>query len=172
MNNTNEIKNPKKPHTTLYTNLRCSLIIALCFLWTSAGYLTWLYNIMNFAETSAVDWLTEVIGYVFQAIGLFAFSILTKRKKDFFSRKSVFIACIGADFVFIILSALSKNFLLILIWGYLMNLFHGIIAGFYLALLAAKVEQKYRSIVFGGAYAASSIFSWLLSLSDNSNFLR
>ncbi|MGN0683864.1 MAG: LuxR C-terminal-related transcriptional regulator [Oscillospiraceae bacterium] len=127
---------------------------------------------MNFAESSAVDWLTEVIGYVFQAIGLLVFSILIKRKKDFFSRKSVFIACIGTDFVLIILSALSKSFLFILIWGYLMNLFHGIIAGFYLALLAAKVEQKYRSIVFGGAYAASSVFSWLLSLANNSNFLR
>lgn len=172
MNSTDGLKNSKESRTTLVTNLRCSLIIALCFLWASAGYLTWLYNLMNFAESSAVDWLTEVIGYVFQAIGLFVFSILIKRKKDFFSRKSFFIACIGTDFVLIILSALSKNFLFILIWGYLMNLFHGIIAGFYLALLAARVEQKYRSIVFGGAYAASSVFSWLLSLANNSNFLR
>ena len=172
MNSTDGLKNSKESRTTLVTNLRCSLIIALCFLWTSAGYLTWLYNLMNFAESSAVDWLTEVIGYVFQAIGLFVFSILIKRKKDFFSRKSFFIACTGTDFVLIILSALSKNFLFILIWGYLMNLFHGIIAGFYLALLAARVEQKYRSIVFGGAYAASSVFSWLLSLANNSNFLR
>lgn len=171
-NSTDGLKISKESRTTLYTNLRCSLIIALCFLWTSAGYLSWLYNLMNFAESSSVDWLTEVIGYVFQAIGMFVFGILSKQKKDFFSRKSVFIACIIADFVFIILSALSKNFLLILIFGYLMNLFHGIIAGFYLALLAAKVEQKYRSIVFGGAYAASSIFSWLLSLANNSNFLR
>lgn len=172
MNSTDGLKNSKESRTTLVTNLRCSLIIALCFLWTSAGYLTWLYNLMNFAESSAVDWLTEEIGYVFQAIGLFVFSILIKRKKDFFSRKSFFIACTGTDFVLIILSALSKNLLFILIWGYLMNLFHGIIAGFYLALLAARVEQKYRSIVFGGAYAASSVFSWLLSLANNSNFLR
>ncbi|MGN0696557.1 MAG: LuxR C-terminal-related transcriptional regulator [Oscillospiraceae bacterium] len=53
-----------------------------------------------------------------------------------------------------------------------MNLFHGIVAGFYLTLLAVKVEPKYRSIVFGGAYAASSIFTWLLSLLNSSNFLR
>lgn len=83
MNSTDGLKSSKKSRTTLYTNLRCSVIIALCFLWTSAGYLTWLYNLMNFAEASAVDWLTEVIGYVFQAIGLFVFSILTKRKKTF-----------------------------------------------------------------------------------------
>ena len=172
MNKINGIKSSKNPHTTLRTNLRCSLIIALCFLWTSAGYLSWLYNLSDFTEPSNVDWLTEVIGYVFQAIGLLLFAILIKRNKDFFSRKSVFIACSGADFAFIILSVLSKNFLLILILGYLMNLFHGIIAGFYLTLLSKTVEAKYRSIVFGGAYAASSVFSWLLSLLNNSNFLR
>lgn len=172
MNKTNGLKSSKNPHTTLRTNLRCSLIIALCFLWTSAGYLSWLYNLSDFTEPSNVDWLTEVIGYVFQAIGLLLFMVLIKRSRSFFSRKSVFIACIAADFAFIILSVLSKNFLLILIFGYLMNLFHGIIAGFYLTLLSKTVEAKYRSIVFGGAYAASSVFSWLLSLLNNSNFLR
>ena len=71
-----------------------------------------------------------------------------------------------------ILSALVSQLLPILIFGYLMNLFHGIIAGFYLTLMATQVEQKHRSIVFGGAYAASSIASWLLSLPNHSSFLH
>ena len=148
-----------KSHTTLKTNLQCSVIIALCFLWTSTGYLSWMYHLLDFTEASAVDWLTEVIGYLFQAIGILIFSLFLKRKTNFFSKKSVFIACIGADFVFMILSVLLNNLPSILIFGYLMNLFHGIIAGFYLSLLTMQVEQKYRSIVFGGAYAASSIAS-------------
>ena len=160
------------PNTTLKTNLRCSLIIALCFLWTATGYLTWMYHLLDFTESSTVDWLTEVIGYLFQATGLFLFSIALKHNRNFFSKKSAFIACIGADFAFISLSALANQLLSILIFGYLMNLFHGIIAGFYLTLLATQVEQKYRSIVFGGAYAASSIASWLLSLTNHSSFLR
>ena len=160
------------PNTTLKTNLRCSLIIALCFLWTATGYLTWMYHLLDFTESSTVDWLTEVIGYLFQATGLFLFSIALKHNRNFFSKKSAFIACIGADFAFISLSALANQLLSILIFGYLMNLFHGIIAGFYLTLLATQVEQKYRSIVFGGAYAASSIASWLLSLPNHSSFLR
>lgn len=172
MNNTIEMNSPEKSHTTLKTNLRCSLIIALCFLWTSTGYLTWLYHLLDLTDSSSVDWLTEVIGYIFQAAGLFVFGLFIKRKRDNLSEKTVFIACIAADFLFIILSALSPDLLLALIGGYLMNLFHGIVAGFYLTLLAVKVEQKYRSIVFGGAYAASSIFSWLLSLLNGSNFLR
>ena len=47
------------PNTTLKTNLRCSLIIALCFLWTATGYLTWMYHLLDFTESSTVDWLTE-----------------------------------------------------------------------------------------------------------------
>lgn len=172
MSNTVEMNYPKKSYTILKTNLRCSLIIGLCFLWTSTGYLTWLYHLLDFASSASVDWLTEVIGYLFQAVGLFVFGLFMKYNKGRFQEKSVFIACIAADFLFIILSALAPGLVLALIGGYLMNLFHGIIAGFYLTLLAVKVEQKYRSIVFGGAYAASSIFSWLLSLLNGSNFLR
>ena len=163
MKNTEEVNALSKPHTTLKTNLQCSLIIALCFLWTATGYLSWMYHLLDFAESSSVDWLTEVIGYLFQAFGIFLFSLVIKRKKSLLS-KSIFITCIGADFIFIILATLSNHLLFILIWGYLMNFVHGIIAGFYLTLLATQVELKYRSIVFGGAYAASSMASWLISL--------
>lgn len=160
------------PNITLKTNLRYGLIIALCFLWTSTGYLTWMYHLLNYTEASTVDWLTEVIGYFFQAAGLFLFSIVQKHNKNFFSKKSAFVSCIGADFIFMILSVLINQLMPILIFGYLMNLFHGIIAGFYLTLLATQVEQTYRSIVFGGAYASSSIASWLLSMPNHSNLLR
>ena len=139
-----ELNDLPKPHTTLKTNLQCSMIIALCFLWTSTGYLSWMYHLLNYAEAASVDWLTEVIGYLFQAVGIFLFGVIAKGKKDAFIRKSAFITCIGADFVFIILSNLTSHLVSILIFGYLMNLFHGIIAGFYLTLLATQVEQKYR----------------------------
>ena len=172
MKNTEEVNALSKPHTTLKTNLQCSLIIALCFLWTATGYLSWMYHLLDFAESSSVDWLTEVIGYLFQAFGIFIFSLVIKRKKSLLSNKSIFITCIGIDFIFIILATLSNQLLFILIWGYMMNFVHGIIAGFYLTLLATQVELKYRSIVFGVAYAASSIASWLISLLNQSNFLR
>lgn len=172
MKNTEELNTLPKPHTTLRTNLQCSLIIALCFFWTATGYLSWMYHLLDFAESSSVDWLTEVIGYLFQALGIFIFSLVIKRKKNLLSNKSAFITCIVADFIFIISATLSNSFLFSLIWGYLMNFLHGIIAGFYLTLLATQVEHKYRSIVFGGAYAASSIASWVLSLPNNSTFLH
>ena len=172
MKNTEEWNALSKLHTTLKPNLQCTMIIALCFLWTATGYLSWMYHLLDYTEAASVDWLTEVIGYLFQAVGLFLFGVTAKKKRDVFIRKSVFITCIGADFVFIILSTLTSHLLSILIFGYLMNLFHGIIAGFYLTLLATQVEQKYRAVVFGGAYAVSSIASWLISLLNQSNFLH
>ena len=55
MKNTEELNVLTKSHTTLKTNLQCSLIIALCFLWTSTGYLSWMYHLLDFAESSSVD---------------------------------------------------------------------------------------------------------------------
>ena len=78
MKNTEELNVLPKPHTTLKTNLQCSLIIALCFLWTATGHLSWMYHLLDFAESSSVDLLTEVIGYLFQAFG-HNFIITTRR---------------------------------------------------------------------------------------------
>lgn len=172
MTDEKELRSASKLHTTLRVNLQYSVIIALCFLWTSTGYLSWMYHLLDFAEASSVDWLTEVIGYIFQAIGLLCFSLVLKHKKDLFTKKSVFIICIGIDFIFIILSTLVNHLICILLFGYLMNFLHGIIAGFYLTLLATQVAPKYRSIVFGGAYGVSSIASWILSLVDQATFIR
>ena len=81
------IKEPNvmsKLQTTLKANLQCSLLIALCFFWTSTGYLSWMYHLLDFAESSSVDWFTEVIGYLFQAFGIFIFSLVIKQKKAFY----------------------------------------------------------------------------------------
>ena len=51
------------------------LLIGLCFLWTGSGYLTWMYRLLEFYPTASVDILTEVVGYIFQIIGLISFSV-------------------------------------------------------------------------------------------------
>ena len=78
--NTQEATVLPPPRPTLLSDLQCSAIIALCFLWTSTGYLSWMYHLLDFAESSCVDWLTEVIGYLFQALGVLLFSLVIRRK--------------------------------------------------------------------------------------------
>ena len=81
--------------------------------------------------------------HLFQAVGLFIFSIVLRYKRDFLLKKSIFIGSIGIDFIFILLSVLSNSVVAVLLFGYLMNFFHGIIPAFYLFLLATEVAPKY-----------------------------
>lgn len=167
MKNTEE----EKTKATLKTNLQCSLIIALCFLWTSSGYLYWMYHLLDYLEPSKVDLLTEVIGYLFQALGILIFALAIKYKEKLILNKSAFIMFIGLDFIFIILSTFIDNLIMILIFGYLMNLLHGIVAGYYLTLLAVQVNIKHQGLVFGLGYGVSSIVSWLISLINNTDIV-
>lgn len=152
----------------------CSLI-ALCFLWTSCGYLSWLYQLIKYVPNQA-DWLSEGIGYLFQAAGLFVFGMLFRRriKKEenptFLLRKP-FILIMLCDYILILAAVLSANLPFILVFGYLMNFVHGLVAAFYLTFLAFLVDWKHRSLTFGVGYGIASIASWLLSLPGETNFL-
>lgn len=152
-------------------------LIALCFLWTSCGYLSWLYQLTDYFPESQIDLLTEVIGYLFQAIGLLGFGFYLKFKTEkkettTLSLRSPFLIVILCDYLFMILSALAPSAVLSLVFGYIMNLLHGIIAAFYLSYLSYMIEWQYRALTFGIGYGVASIGSWLLSLPTKDNFLR
>lgn len=148
------------------------LLIGLCFLWTGSGYLTWMYRLLEFYPSASVDVLTEVVGYIFQIIGLIVFSVCCKRRAEILNIKKGFIFVMVGDFCLIALSALAWNGLIALIFGYGMNFLHGLVAGFYLTLLVTHVSQQYRGRVFGLGYGIGSIGSWILSLAGNGNFLQ
>ena len=148
------------------------LLIGLCFLWTGSSYLTWLYRIMDFYPDSAIDVLTEVIGYLFQILGLAVFSYLIKKKSDLILKKSSFLITILADFCFMIPAAFATGPITVLVWGYVLNLLHGLVAGFYLTALVTMLPQQLRGTAFGMGYGIGSIGSWLLSLLGAGNFLQ
>lgn len=157
-------------HILLSKKTSCLLLVFLCFLWTSSGYLSWLYRLMDFVSESCVDLLTEVIGYLFQALGLLLFALCVRRRPKLAGWAS-FSVVIGVDFLMIVLSVLSPNLIAVLIFGYCMNTLHGVVAGYYLYRLASVVQWQGRSVVFGGGYALASIGAWLLSLWGGANFL-
>ncbi|MGN0345727.1 MAG: LuxR C-terminal-related transcriptional regulator [Lachnospiraceae bacterium] len=152
----------------------CSMI-TLCFLWTSCGYLSWLYQLIKYVPKQA-DWLSEGIGYLFQAAGLFVFGMLFKHKikkeeNPTFLLRKPFILIMLCDYMLILASVLSMNLPSILVFGYLMNFVHGLVAAFYLTYLAFLIDWKHRSLTFGVGYGIASIASWLLSLPGENNFL-
>ena len=146
------------------------VLIALCFLYTGAGYLSWMYHLIDFFPASNVDVLTEVIGYLFQALGILIFSIVTKKATKSSPISSIVILSI--DLALIIVACLSPNAVLTLILGYLMNIAHGLVAGVYLTLLVTHVTQQKRALVFAIGYAVGTVLSHLISTIGSDNFLR
>ena len=119
---------------------------------------------------SNVDVLTEVIGYLFQALGILIFSIVTKKATKSSSISSIVILSI--DLALIIAACLSPNAVLTLILGYLMNIAHGLVAGVYLTLLVTHVTQQKRALVFAIGYAVGTVISHMISTIGSDNFLR
>ena len=148
------------------------LLIGLCFFWSGSGYLTWMYHLLDFYSASSVDVLTEVVGYLFQILGLVLSSYYVWKKQGQLPTAHVFAALIAADFVFLLLSVLSPTGITCLIFGFLMNLLHGFVASIYLTKLVTEVSGQYRGITFGCGYGIGCIGSFLLSLIGNGNFLK
>ena len=151
--------------------LYCCSIIALCFLWTSCSYLSWLYRLLEYTTPGKADFLSEVVGYLFQAAGILAVSLFIKKDRKCKDYKNHFIIVIVIDAVFISLSATSKSLAAALIFGYIMNFLHGAVAAFYLYELAVRLEWNRRGIAFGLGYGIASIVSWLITKIGTGNFL-
>ena len=148
------------------------LLIGLCFFWSGSGYLTWMYHLLDFYSASSVDVLTEVVGYLFQILGLVLSSYYVWKKQGQLPTAHVFAALIAADFVFLLLSVLSPTGITCLIFGFLMNLLHGFVASIYLTKLVTEVSGQYKGITFGCGYGIGCIGSFILSLIGDGNFLK
>ena len=150
---------------------RCLLLIFLSFLWTSAGYLSWLYRLLELPVGVDVELVSEVICYLLQALGLLLFA-LSVRAKPAFAGTPSFAAVVAADLLFLCLAVLLPSAAAVLICGGLMNLLHGLVAGFYLHRLALCVDWDRRALTFGLGYGLASLAAWLLSLFFGGRFLR
>ena len=145
------------------SELSCFLLILLCFLMTSAGYLSWVYHLAGLAPEWKIDLLSEVYGYCFQAAGLGLFALVQRRRRPF-SPGMLFLIVLLGYLVSLIPALLSEGPWVVLIWGYIMNLFCGILAGFYLYRLSMCAKNR-CGFVFGAGYGLSCLALWLLSLS-------
>lgn len=154
------------------STIRNIIVIGLCFLWTSSGYLSWLYNLMRYTSLYNADILSEVVGYIFQALGIGVYSVLLRKNHEKFAGNKAFIITMVTDFVFIAAAIFAQGLPAVLIFGYCMNFMHGVVATHYLIRLANEVDWNKRGITFGIGYGIASICSYLISKIDNNNFLK
>ena len=152
------------------TDLRCFLLIFLCFFLTSAGYLSWLYHLMEFVSPKAADTLTMGGGYTLQAAGIGLFALLIHRHPRSVTHGTFFLSLL-LYLVCTIPALLSHSQTAVICFGLLGNVFCGLIAAFYLYILTFAASERMRAVLFGTGYAAATIAAWLLSLAGNDNFL-
>ena len=145
--------------------------VGLCFALTSAIYLSWLDRLVQLAGSPAADWCSMVAGYFCQAAGLGVTQYLIRRDPSggaarAFSPAALLLAAVSVP------ALLAHAIPGAVCFGLLMNLLCGVIAGFYLYGIAARVDERRRSLVFGGGYALATVAVGLLALIGGGALVR
>ena len=140
-----------------------ALLICLSFLFSSTGYLAWLDNLMTLADPAWVEALLLVGAYLAQAVGVGIY-LLVMRDREGVQHRPVAFGALVLQLVALIPAALMRNLAAVVAFGLIANVFYGIIQGYYLIALCMLVERGRRGTVFGCAYGASTLLTWLLSL--------
>ena len=145
--------------------VKSTLTIFLCFLLTSTGHLSWMYHMMTMAEAELSSQVATAAGYAAQAAGIGVFALLIRYSK--ITPRVICVASLILYAVCLVPSVLSKNFVWTVVFGLMMSVICGIIAGYYLYDLTKGVGERGRAISFGIGYGVSTIASWLFSLIDH-----
>ena len=137
-------------------------MIFLCFLLTSTGWLSWEYHLLDQISADTSDLYTMVAGYLLQAAGIAVFSALVRRRHTVWEK--LLRTAIVVHMACMIPAVMSPYPAGTLVFGLLMNLVCGIIAGAYLYELACLSGGSHRASVFGAGYGLAILASYLLSL--------
>ncbi|MBQ3405968.1 MAG: helix-turn-helix transcriptional regulator [Lachnospiraceae bacterium] len=143
-------------------HLKSAAVTGICFLLTSTAYLAWTYRVVELAEAPIADAVTLIAAYLMQAAGIGLFALLLRRRPDLV-QKSVY-AALGLHMLFLVPSVLCSAFVQVLIFGCVLNLLCGWIAGYYLYRLAGALDASVSAMTLGVGYSAAIFASWLLSL--------
>ena len=143
--------------------MQCALWIALCFTLTSAVYFSWVYHLITFTDGTETEWISMVAGYLAQAAGLGLAAWRLRRKPAGEHGKAACLALL-LFMVFSVPALLGDSLAASAVFGLLMNLACGVLAGLYIFSVVVDAEASHQSLVFGGGYALATVAVGLLSL--------
>ena len=146
----------------MHPAIRSTAVIALCFLLTSTGWLSWEYHLMEQIPTGLTDMCTMVVGYLLQAAGIGIYACCLRRRPAL--PGTLFPLALLVHMVCMVPAVRSPYVAGTLVFGLLMNIACGVIAGYYLYHLTWFVPCQNRASAFGIGYGLSIMASWLLSL--------
>ena len=142
--------------------VQCAALICLCFLLGSIGWLAWEYHLMTQVPAEMSDLCTMVFGYLLQAAGIGLFAALVRFRPRWADR--FFLPVAVLHLLFAVPAVISPYTAGTLVFGFLMNLCCGVLAGYYLFRLAAAADLPRKASVFGTGYGAAILLQWLISL--------
>ncbi len=142
--------------------LKCSLIIFLSFLLTSTGHLSWMYHLMEQTSATLSQQITMAAGYTVQAAGIAIFAAVLRYRQ--IAPRTIYISTVIAYTVFLVPAVLSTSLAGTVVFGLIISLLCGMMAGYYLYELTEALGNNRSPVSFGIAYGLATIASWLLSL--------
>lgn len=161
-----EAINEKKLNIRYFSSrsIRCIAIICLGFLLTSTGWLAWEYHLMEQVSMVTSDVMAMVVGYMLQAVGIGIFALIMKHRANI--AEQIMIVSLVAHIVCMIPAVLSPYVAGTCVFGLLMNVLCGMIAGYYLYELTNKMDGRHRAAAFGVGYGLAIVAAWILSRID------
>lgn len=142
--------------------VQTAALICLCFLLSSTGWLFWEYHLIPFVPAVTADICTMVIGYLLQAAGIGIVMMILRFRPGWV--RPLFPAVLILHLLFMVPAVISPYTAGVLVFGFLMNLCCGLIAGLYLFYLTAAVDPARRAAAFGFGYGVAILLQWLMSL--------
>ena len=146
-----------------------SIIIGLFYSYSGTGYLTWLYRVQNSFSTQIIDLLANFIDYFFQACGIL---IATLYLRIFPSNlRKVFIISTICEVFFIAAASLLSFAPATFVFGVCMDICFGIVFSSAIALIPGLDKRLYGMVIAIG-WAMGSIFSYLIAIPDQGDFIK
>ncbi len=149
----------KKLSTSL---IKSVLIIFLCFLLTSTGHLSWMYHLMEQTTAELSYFISTVLGYALQAVGIGVFMVLLRQKRV--SPRAVFVVSLVVYAACFVPAVIGTDLIKTIIFGSLLSMFCGVIAGYYLYYLTRYAPDNHRAVSFSVGYSAATVVSWMISI--------
>lgn len=130
------------------------------------------YRLIAFFDETKVDLITSAYNYLLQALGILIYMYGLNKNNKVFSNKNTFVILLISGSIFMALSQISDNPILIVLSGYIFNLHIGLYFGFYLSFFISHYHLKSAGLSFGLAYGFGSLGTYFLSLINNGQFLE
>lgn len=143
-----------------------SILIGLLFFLNSSQYLSWFYILGNNYAANVVDLVGQILGKLFQAIGIIVFCFYGKFYKNRPNRILEFSILIAINFVITVFAIAPPLRGFCHITGLVMNIVIGMLYALYVSFIIELVPKKYYATSFGLGIGISCVFSYILYAFD------